>query len=220
MIDSPEIFQGFCPIEPVPKGRPRFSRRGNYVHTHTPEKTKEYEDKVRTWMIAEYGINTIPMDGSLYAKYEFILPRPKSVAKKKIWSQTKPDIDNLVKSFQDAFDFKKTYKGTELGVIANDSRVSYISAVKRYIKDNEHTGTKFFIGHMGTAILIYEDINPDILDIIDNRIVKIPLSKLKGLPSNAEIEKIYLFTGTKQNREKIITVCEKKFVNAKELIII
>ncbi len=34
--------------EPVGKGRPKFSRQGNYVKTYTPEKTADYENLIRT----------------------------------------------------------------------------------------------------------------------------------------------------------------------------
>ena len=34
-------------ITPVAKGRPRYARRGNFVQTYTPTKTREYEDVIR-----------------------------------------------------------------------------------------------------------------------------------------------------------------------------
>ena len=33
--------------EAVGKGRPRYSKRGDYVHTYTPKKTKDFEDSIR-----------------------------------------------------------------------------------------------------------------------------------------------------------------------------
>ena len=33
---------------PQGKGRPRFARRGSYVHTYTPEKTVAYEEEIQT----------------------------------------------------------------------------------------------------------------------------------------------------------------------------
>ena len=35
----------FFPIEPKPKGRPKFTSRG---HAYTPKTTLEYETKIRT----------------------------------------------------------------------------------------------------------------------------------------------------------------------------
>ena len=41
--------------EPVGKGRPRFARRGNFVSTYTPQKTKSYEDEIRMMAKAAMG---------------------------------------------------------------------------------------------------------------------------------------------------------------------
>lgn len=142
---APEVFSGFCPIPPVPKGRPRFARRGNFVQIFTPKETEKYEKAVRTWFLREYGDMREPMDGCLKATYIFVLPRPKSKSKKQKLVNTKPDVDNLAKSFQDALDFKKKSHGKALGVIANDSRISTLMCSKRYPKDGEEPGTYFKI---------------------------------------------------------------------------
>ena len=41
--------------EPVGKGRPRFAKRGNFVSTYTPQKTKTYEDEIRMMASAAMG---------------------------------------------------------------------------------------------------------------------------------------------------------------------
>jgi hypothetical protein len=41
--------------EPVGKGRPRFAKRGNFVSTYTPQKTKTYEDEIRMMARAAMG---------------------------------------------------------------------------------------------------------------------------------------------------------------------
>jgi Holliday junction resolvase RusA-like endonuclease len=33
--------------EAVGKGRPRYARRGGYVQTYTPKKTKDFEEAIR-----------------------------------------------------------------------------------------------------------------------------------------------------------------------------
>lgn len=140
---APEVFSGFCPIQPVPKGRPRFARRGKFVQTYTPKETEEYESAIRKWMLSEYGDMRYPMDGAIKATYIFVLPRPKSKSKKKTLISTKPDVDNLAKSFQDGLDFKKKSRGVALGVLANDSRVAVLMCSKRYARDGELPGTYF-----------------------------------------------------------------------------
>ena len=47
--------------EPVGKGRPRFAKRGNFVSTYTPQKTKTYEDEIRMMASAAMG-SSEPLD--------------------------------------------------------------------------------------------------------------------------------------------------------------
>ena len=98
--------------EAVGKGRPRVSRRGNYVHTYTPEKTRAFEDAIRFEFMAQ---NCEPMpvyarDIPLKAKVIIGCPIPKSYSKKKqalcrdrvLVPDKKPDIDNILKAVFDA----------------------------------------------------------------------------------------------------------------------
>ena len=98
--------------EAVGKGRPRVSRRGNYVHTYTPEKTRVFEEALRFEFMAS---NCEPMpvygrDVTLKAKVLIGVSIPKSYSKKKqalcrdrfIAPSKKPDIDNILKAIFDA----------------------------------------------------------------------------------------------------------------------
>lgn len=98
--------------EAVGKGRPRVSRRGNYVHTYTPEKTRNFEEALRFEFMAS---NCEPMpvygrDVTLKAKVLIGVSIPKSYSKKKqalcrdrfIAPSKKPDIDNILKAIFDA----------------------------------------------------------------------------------------------------------------------
>ena len=98
--------------EAVGKGRPRYSRRGDYVHTYTPKKTKEFEDAIRFEFMAS-NCEKMPVYGKdtpLQARMTFAFSVPKSCPKKKREaclkgeaSHTKrPDTDNLIKSVLDA----------------------------------------------------------------------------------------------------------------------
>ena len=71
--------------EAVGKGRPRVSRRGNYVHTYTPEKTRNFEEALRFEFMAS---NCEPMpvygrDVTLKARVLIGVSIPKSYSKKK-----------------------------------------------------------------------------------------------------------------------------------------
>lgn len=90
---------------PVGKGRPRFSRRGG--HTYTPEKTKEFEEKVRDCWRTQSGkgfAGKVPLLASVVAYF----PIPKSVSKKKAEAMAgtfhvnRPDSDNIAKAILDS----------------------------------------------------------------------------------------------------------------------
>ena len=93
------------PGVPVGKGRPRFSGRGG--HTYTPEKTKDYEEKVRLCWRTQSGkgfAGKVPLLASVTAYF----PIPKSVSKKKAEAMAgtfhvnRPDADNIAKAILDA----------------------------------------------------------------------------------------------------------------------
>lgn len=94
---------------PVGKGRPKFARRGNFVQTYTPAKTKNYEA-----LVQEAAIKSMrgkpAFDGAVQINFGIFIEPPKSWSKKKradalggvIYPTTKPDWDNIVKGVQDA----------------------------------------------------------------------------------------------------------------------
>lgn len=166
---APEEFSGFCPIPPVPKGRPRFTRDG---HAYTPKETRDYERAVRSWLRRAYGHPRMPMGGALRVDYEFVIPKPKSIPKRERLSSKKPDVDNYVKAFQDAFEFDvKSADGMALGVVENDSRVAYVTAKKRYAEDGEKCGTRFSVRPAGTEVcLIDPDVPEGVIRLIDRGI--------------------------------------------------
>lgn len=93
--------------QPCGKGRPKFSRRGNFVKAYTPEKTANYETLVRfTYQQAGGTLFEVPVKMTIHAFYKI----PKSASKKKseqmqngsILPVVKPDIDNVIKAIADA----------------------------------------------------------------------------------------------------------------------
>lgn len=191
LLPAPTSFEGFCPIPPVPKGRPRFTRNGI---AYTPEPTRRYEESVRKWLINEYGSSRVPMDGSIDATLEFVLERPKSTPKSKWFADRKPDADNLDKSFLDACDFKmKADDGMQLGVLANDSRISSIKTVKRYAEEGEQSGTRFSFKAADSRIFIFLDgFDLDIASALDPTMRMIPYRELSKLKKNATVRIAYL----------------------------
>ena len=94
-------------INPVPKGRPRFSKVGGFMRSYTPKKTSDYETKVRTQ--AQAVMTREPLETPLAVYLYFRLPIPRSHSKKRQEACLsgserpikKPDIDNLAKSVLD-----------------------------------------------------------------------------------------------------------------------
>lgn len=120
----------------VGKGRPRYSKRGDYVHTYTPKKTKDFEDAVRFEFIAS---NCEPMpvydrEVALKADIRVGVAIPKSYPKKRqalcrdgvIAPSKKPDIDNILKSI---FDALNGY------AFCDDVQIVQVTAEKFYVEN-------------------------------------------------------------------------------------
>ena len=99
------------PGPPQGKGRARTVKRGNFVHSYTPEKTVLYENYIKVLAIQamqnqEVEMITGPVMMSIAAFFEI----PKSTSKKrreKMLSDSllpckKPDADNIAKTVSDA----------------------------------------------------------------------------------------------------------------------
>ena len=125
-------FQIIFKVEgtPIGKGRPKFARRGNFVSTYTPTKTRDYEDLIREAAIKAMGISE-PLETPVAAYFYITMPIPASYSKKRKEAclsneerpMKKPDTDNIVKAFLDAMN----------GVIyKDDSQVCSLHATKVY----------------------------------------------------------------------------------------
>jgi len=95
--------------EPVGKGRPRFARRGTFVSTYTPQKTKTYEDEIRMMARAAMGASE-PLDTPVTVAIYIRVGIPASFSKQKrkdalsgiLKPTKKPDLDNVAKCFLDS----------------------------------------------------------------------------------------------------------------------
>jgi Holliday junction resolvase RusA-like endonuclease len=95
--------------EPVGKGRPRFARRGTFVSTYTPQKTKTYEDEIRMMAKAAMGASE-PLDTPVTVAIYIRVGIPASYSKQKrkdalsgvLKPTKKPDLDNVAKCHLDA----------------------------------------------------------------------------------------------------------------------
>lgn len=94
--------------DPVPKGRPRFARRGQFVQTYTDSKTLEYETHVAMRARQAIGASE-PLKGALSVFLYLRYAVPESYTKKRkeacllgLEFPKRIDLDNVYKSITDA----------------------------------------------------------------------------------------------------------------------
>jgi Holliday junction resolvase RusA-like endonuclease len=95
--------------DPVGKQRARYARRGNFVQTYTPDKTRNYEALIRDAAIEAMGASE-PLETPVSLYLYIRVPIPKSCTKKRLEAISngsekpikKPDSSNILKSVEDA----------------------------------------------------------------------------------------------------------------------
>jgi Holliday junction resolvase RusA-like endonuclease len=91
-------FEFTIPLEPVAKGRPRFSKLGR---AFTPSKTRKAEQDIRYFLSREFS--RPPLEGPIHLFARFTFERPKSVPEhKRPFHTVSPDWDNVAKAVTDA----------------------------------------------------------------------------------------------------------------------
>lgn len=98
--------------EPVGKGRPKITTRGQFAHAYTPKKTKEFEEAIKFEFMSSTSerMPVYEKDIPLKIEMEFGFEVPKSYSKKKreacllgnIQHTKRPDADNIAKAVCDA----------------------------------------------------------------------------------------------------------------------
>jgi len=115
---------------PIGKGRPKFARRGNFVSTYTPTKTRDYETLIAEAAHQAMG-SSEPLKTPVAAYIYITVPIPASYSKKRSAACLgglerpckKPDIDNIIKAFLDSMN----------GIVyADDTQVISLHSTKRY----------------------------------------------------------------------------------------
>ena len=140
-------------LEPVAKGRPRFSARKKkngevFGHAYMPERTRTYEKSVRE--ILKKSRPTV-IEGPVSLRLEFVLKRPGYMDKPKFRRENpvtpahtnKPDSDNLEKAVKDACN----------GLLwLDDSQVVHTIKSKRYAEPGEEPHTILEVSHASSEI--------------------------------------------------------------------
>ena len=115
------------PGKPVSKKRPRFVRRGNFVHSYNPQETEEG----RWILVARQQIQEkIPEGVAISLQCFFYLPIPKGTSRKKreslFYHTKKPDLSNCLKFVEDCLTGELWY---------DDSQIARVTAMKMYSED-------------------------------------------------------------------------------------
>ena len=93
---------------PVGKQRARYVKRGNFVQTYTPEKTRTYETLIKDSAIEAMGASE-PLETPVSLYLYIRVPIPKSYSKRRTEACLnglekpirKPDSSNILKSVED-----------------------------------------------------------------------------------------------------------------------
>ncbi len=114
------IFQ----IDPIAKGRPKFSTKNGFPRAYTPAKTRLYESNLKYIALKQH--KGPKFEGAIDIYVAFNLRKPKSVKNK--FPICRPDLDNFLKCL-DSFN----------GIIwEDDSQIVSIRAQKSYIDKKIH----------------------------------------------------------------------------------
>ena len=128
--------------DPVGKQRARYAKRGNFVQTYTPDKTRNYESLIKEAAIEAMG-SSEPLETPVTLYLYIRAPIPKSLPKKRIEACLnglekpikKPDASNVLKSVEDAMN-GVVYKDDSQIVNIHVSKVySSVSGVDVCVKE-------------------------------------------------------------------------------------
>jgi Holliday junction resolvase RusA-like endonuclease len=116
----------YIPGKAVAQGRPRFARRGPGVATYDAPASRDYKSWVRSCamqaMTKQAG-EIIPREVPLHIVLTVSVARPKSIPKNRLLPVVKPDLDNFLKTVQDALE----------GIVYQaDQQIVSVRAVKKY----------------------------------------------------------------------------------------
>ena len=115
---------------PVGKQRARYARRGNFVQTYTPDKTRTYESLIKEAATEAMG-SSEPLETPVTLYLYIRVSIPKSHSKKRLEACLngseqpikKPDASNILKSVED---------GMNSVVYKDDSQIVNIHVTKVY----------------------------------------------------------------------------------------
>lgn len=127
---------------PRGKGRPKFTRQGNFVNTYTDKETASYENLVRLSYLEAKQEKYIGNE-ALSVSIKIFQQIPKSISKKKanemvcgnIKPTKKPDPDNVIKAILDGLNGVAFRDDSQIVHLDCDKYYSYEPRVEVIIKE-------------------------------------------------------------------------------------
>jgi crossover junction endodeoxyribonuclease RusA len=119
-------IQAWAPGVAVPQGSMKHVGRGIIRHSNA-NGIALYRAQVAASVAKDIeGLAvSLPLEGPLVLDATFIVARPKSAPRKRVWPDRRPDLDKMLRSLGDAL--------TEAGVWLDDAQVVQIVATKIYV---------------------------------------------------------------------------------------
>jgi Holliday junction resolvase RusA-like endonuclease len=120
------VYEFVVRSEPRPQPRVRAARVGGKIRMYTPSTASLYKAAVQAAIREAVPFNQSPIDSAVVLSGEFVMKRPKKMKKSDISPPhtAKPDLDNLIKSTQDAM--------VDAGILRDDCIISGLDMKKRY----------------------------------------------------------------------------------------
>ena len=138
-------------IVPEPQGRPRFARRGKFVQTYDPPKSKKFKTELRRLAEIEYAEQPYHAEQRkpIIIELKLYIPMLKSFSKIKrlkatdgiLRPTTKPDIDNYIKGILDSLNGLFWYDDGQIVEIHAGKYYSDSPRIEMEIKEVGHERT-------------------------------------------------------------------------------
>mgnify|MGYP003142668397 CR=1 FL=1 len=133
------LYEFVVRSEPRPQPRPKAARIAGRIRIYTPGTASLYKAAVQSAAKEAINFGSTPIDSPVELSGEFVMRRPKRLRKSAVDEVhiCKPDLDNLIKSTQDAI--------VDAGILRDDCLIFSVNMTKRYANEGEAPHTRIAI---------------------------------------------------------------------------
>lgn len=147
------LLEWFVAGEPEPAGSITCANIGGHCRALVAGNSKA-RHRLEAWKAAALEAATLartyigqaePLDEPIAVTIGFRMTRPKSATKRRLYANTKPDLDKLARAVIDSL--------KPAGIVVDDSRVAELHVAKRYALDG-HAGAIISVRALGSDELL------------------------------------------------------------------